>query len=85
MSKHTTGPWYVAPGDARLVSMPGIVKPINCGNAANAHLIAASPELAETVLAFIALTEQEPCAARETALQAHAEKARGVLRKAIAP
>jgi hypothetical protein len=44
-NKHTPGPWSVCAGDASWVSLPGVVKPINCGNKANARLIAAAPDM----------------------------------------
>src|SRR4051812_7377138 len=47
--KFTPGPWKIAAGDNRYVSLPGIVKPIPCGSQANARLIAASPELYEAL------------------------------------
>lgn len=43
--KHTPGPWSICAGDPSWVAT-GAVKPINCGNQANARLIAAAPETA---------------------------------------
>lgn len=37
--------WHVALGDKAYVCVPGVVKPINCGSAERAKLIAAAPEL----------------------------------------
>jgi hypothetical protein len=37
--------WKVCPGDSRWVQIPMVVKPINCGSADRARLIAAAPEL----------------------------------------
>jgi len=45
---HTPG-WIVAAGDSRYVAIPGVVKPINCGSADRARLIAAAPELLEAL------------------------------------
>jgi hypothetical protein len=47
---HTPGPWTVCAGDASYVSV-GLAKPINCGNKANARLIAAAPKMYEALAA----------------------------------
>jgi len=39
--------WRVCPGDVRWVQVPGIVKPINCGSADRARLIAVAPDAHE--------------------------------------
>lgn len=44
--------WSVCPGDARWVKVPGIVKPINCGAADRARLVAAAPDLLEALQAI---------------------------------
>jgi len=36
----TTETWHVAPGDPALVVVPSLAKPIRCGNAWNAKLVA---------------------------------------------
>jgi hypothetical protein len=51
MSKHTPGPWTVAPTDKRAVFTGQHAKPIMAPNIADAQLIAAAPDMAEALRA----------------------------------
>ncbi len=37
--------WRVAPGDAKYVFFEGVARPINCGSAERAQMVAAAPDL----------------------------------------
>lgn len=52
-----TKSWKVCPGDASCVSVPGVVKPIACGSQERARMIAATPELVESLRNLVGLAK----------------------------
>jgi len=65
LTKHTAGTWQVAPGDARRVVVPGVAKTIDCGNRANARLVATAPELLAACLYAIETWPEYDCEEEE--------------------